>query len=109
MDDNTYQFDDVETESAASPASNAGSANQGDGHSGGHRSSGRGGFAEEIHSITHHARQRTFYFDLKQSGNGKFLKISEKSRGGRKTTIMMDEEDVQPFIDALQEMKGKIA
>ncbi|MDD4287931.1 MAG: hypothetical protein PHO20_04500 [Candidatus Peribacteraceae bacterium] len=73
-------------------------------------SSGGGGrqYADEIHSVTIHARQRTFYIDLKQSGNGKFLKISEKSRGGRKTTIMFDAEDLDPIIAALQEMKTKI-
>ncbi|MDD5103732.1 MAG: hypothetical protein PHX93_05010 [Candidatus Peribacteraceae bacterium] len=65
-------------------------------------------YADEIHSVTIHARQRTFYVDLKQSGNGKFLKISEKSRGGRKTTIMFDSEDLDQIIAALQEMKTKI-
>lgn len=65
-------------------------------------------YADEIHSITIRGRQRTFYVDLKQSGNGKFLKISEKSRGGRKTTIMFDAEDLDPIIAALQEMKTKM-
>ncbi len=74
------------------------------------RGGGNGGgrFADDVHSITIHARQRTFYIDLKQSGNGKFFKISEKSRGGQKTTIMFDVEDLDPFIQALQEMKGKL-
>ncbi|TSC57162.1 MAG: hypothetical protein Greene041662_1043 [Candidatus Peregrinibacteria bacterium Greene0416_62] len=67
-----------------------------------------GRFADEIHSITIHGRQRTFYIDLKQSGNGKFFKVSEKSRGGQKTTIMFDVEDLQKFVEALQEMQGKI-
>ncbi|MFH1444560.1 MAG: hypothetical protein ABIG34_04195 [Candidatus Peregrinibacteria bacterium] len=65
-------------------------------------------YADEIHSITIHARQRTFYIDLKQSGNGKFFKISEKSRGGRKTTIMFDSEDLDQIIVALNEMKTKL-
>ena len=65
-------------------------------------------FAQDVHSVTIHARQRTFYIDLKQSGNGKFFKISEKSRGGQKTTIMFDSEDLDKFIEALQEMKGKM-
>ena len=76
------------------------------------RTGGQGGaggrFAEDVHSVTIHARQRTFYIDLKQSGNGKFFKISEKSRGGQKTTIMFDVEDLDQFIAALQEMKGKL-
>lgn len=65
-------------------------------------------FADDLHSITIHARQRTFYVDLKQSSNGKFFKISEKSRGGQKTTIMFDVEDLDQFIQAFQEMKGYI-
>lgn len=74
------------------------------------RSSQRGdrgdrSFANDLHSVTIHARQRTFYIDLKESGNGKFFKISEKSRGGQKTTIMFDVEDLDQFIAALQEMK----
>lgn len=75
----------------------------GGGGGGGNRS-----FAQDLHSITIHARQRTFYIDLKQSGNGKFFKISEKSRGGQKTTIMFDSEDLDKFVEALQEMKTKM-
>ena len=67
-----------------------------------------GRFAQDLHSVTIHARQRTFYIDLKESGNGKFFKISEKSRGGQKTTIMFDVEDLEKFIEAFQEMKGKL-
>lgn len=74
-----------------------------DGGGGGNRS-----FADDLHSVTIHARQRTFYVDLKQSGNGKFLKISEKSRGGQKTTIMFDVEDLDKMIEALTEMKTRI-
>ncbi len=65
-------------------------------------------FADDVHSITIHARQRTFYVDLKQSSNGKFFKISEKSRGGQKTTIMFDVEDLDQFIQAFQEMKSHV-
>jgi hypothetical protein len=82
----------------------------GGGHSHGPRSHGGGNrsFADDIHSVTIHARQRTFYVDLKQSGNGKFLKISEKSRGGQKTTIMFDVEDLDKMIEALTEMKTRL-
>lgn len=73
------------------------------------QSGGGRSFADDLHSVTIHARQRTFYIDLKQSGNGKFFKISEKSRGGQKTTIMFDAEDLDQFITALQEMKGHVA
>jgi hypothetical protein len=75
-------------------------------HGGGGGGGGR--FAQDIHSVTIHARQRTFYIDLKESGNGKFFKISEKSRGGQKTTIMFDVEDLDKMIAALQEMKTKL-
>lgn len=70
-------------------------------------SSGRS-FASDVHSVTIHARQRTFYIDLKRSGNGMFFKVSEKSRGGQKTTIMFDAEDLDKFIEAFQEMKSKV-
>ncbi len=73
-----------------------------------HGGGGNRSFANDLHSVTIHARQRTFYIDLKESGNGKFLKISEKSRGGQKTTIMFDSEDLDKFIEALQEMKTKM-
>ena len=73
------------------------------GHGGGNRQ-----FANDLHSVTIHAKQRTFYIDLKESGNGKFFKISEKSRGGQKTTIMFDAEDLDPIIAALNEMKTKM-
>jgi len=75
-----------------------------------HHGGGQGGghFAKDLHSVTIHARQRTFYIDLKESGNGKFFKVSEKSRGGQKTTIMFDVEDLDQFISAFQEMKTKL-
>jgi hypothetical protein len=82
----------------------------GGGH-GGHRGGGGGDsgrYGQELHSVTIRARQRTFYIDLKQSAQGKFLKLSEKSRGGQKTTIIFDVEDLPKFIEALQEMQGKI-
>jgi len=62
-------------------------------------------FADELHSVSIQGRQRTFYIDLKESSNGKFFKVSEKSRGGQKTTIMFDAEDLDAFIKAFQEMK----
>ncbi len=65
-------------------------------------------YADEIYSRKISAKFRTFFIDLKQSKNGKFIKISEKSRGGQKSTIMMDSEDIPEFIAALQEVQGKI-
>lgn len=78
----------------------------GGGGAGGGDAGGR--YGTELHSITIRARQRTFYIDLKQSGNGKFFKVSEKSRGGQKSTIVFDVEDLDAMIGALQEMKTKI-
>lgn len=69
---------------------------------------GNGNYANELHSVTIHARQRTFYIDLKESGHGRFFKVSEKSRGGQKTTIMFDAEDLDKFIEAFQEMKSHV-
>lgn len=72
------------------------------------QSGGGGKFAKELHSATIHARQRTFYIDLKESGHGKFFKLTEKSRGGQKSTIMFDIEDLDQFIEALQGMKEHV-
>lgn len=67
---------------------------------------GKGGnFADEVHSVSIHSEHRTFYIDLKQSERGKFVKVSEKSRNGKKSTIMMDEGDIDEFITAFQEIK----
>ena len=93
-----YQFDDdlssVEPSATPAKASAGGSG-------------GGGKYADEIFSKTIHAKFRTFYVDLKESSNGKFIKVSEKSRG-RKSTIMMDEEDVPAMIEALQEVQSKL-
>lgn len=78
-------------------------------HSRPHHGGGQRSFAQDLHSVTIHAKQRTFYIDLKESGNGKFFKISEKSRGGQKTTIMFDSEDLDQFIAAFAEMKTKLS
>ncbi len=63
------------------------------------------GLPEEIYSKKIRARSRVFFVDLKKSGYGKFLKISEKSRGGKKTTVIMDQEDIPQLIEALEEVK----
>ncbi len=87
----------------AAPRPQGGGFRGGNGGAGGQRQ-----FADDLHSVTIHAKQRTFYIDLKQSGNGKFFKVSEKSRGGQKTTIMFDAEDLDQFIAAFNEMKTKL-
>ena len=68
----------------------------------------KGGYSEELFSKKVRGRQRTFFFDLKQSSNGKFVKVSELSRGGQRSTIMFDGEDVDAFIEALQEIKAEL-
>ncbi|MBI5414754.1 hypothetical protein HZA38_04535 [Candidatus Peregrinibacteria bacterium] len=71
-------------------------------------SQGGSGFADEIYSKKISAKFRTFFVDLKQSRNGKFVKISEKSRGGQKSTIMLDAEDVAEFVKTLQEIQAQL-
>lgn len=101
-------------EDPLSPTSNFGSDSPSPAprkQSGGFAGSGGGAgsrYGEELHSITIRARQRTFYIDLKKSGSGKFFKVSEKSRGGQKSTIVFDVEDLDAMIAALQEMKTKL-
>ena len=94
LGDEGYQFDD---DFSASPSSESSSAGSND----------RGGFAKELFTKTVHAKFRTFYIDVKESRNGKFVKISEKSRG-RKSTVMMDAEDVASVLEALTEAKKHI-
>jgi hypothetical protein len=65
-------------------------------------------FSREVLSKKIKGRQRTFFIDLKESANGKFVKISELSRGGQRSTIMFDAEDMDPFLEALQEMKAAL-
>ena len=69
---------------------------------------GGGGYSDELLSKKIKGRSRTFFLDLKKSSNGKFVKISELSRGGQRSTIMFDEEDIGEFITALQEIKASL-
>lgn len=68
-------------------------------------SSNEGRFSQELVSKKIKGRQRTFFIDLKESSNGKFVKISELSRGGQRSTIMFDGEDIDSFLEAFQEIK----
>jgi len=88
--DGDYQFDDIDTTSAPSP-----------------QGTKRAAHASDLFSKTIQAKFRTFYIDLKESSNGKFVKVSEKSHG-RKSTIMLDAEDLAAFIEALQEVQANI-
>jgi len=114
-----YQFDDVDnTVSAGSPMGDDAGMPVSESHSSeshastgfsSQQSGGQGGgsYADEVFSKKISAKFRTFFIDLKQSSNGKFLKISEKSRG-RKSTVMMDAEDIPVFIEALKEVQGHL-
>ena len=100
--DGDYQFEDAETIAPVTPG-----APNGNGMGMGNGNGGNGSYADEIFSKQIKAKFRTFYVDLKESVNGKFIKISEKSRGKR-STIMMDAEDVPFMIEALQEVQKQL-
>lgn len=105
-----YQFEDAET-APAQPAAPQGQGwstdgSGGGGGNGGSRGGGQG-FAQDIFSKKINAKFRIFYVDLKESSNGRFIKISEKSHG-RKSTIMMDGEDLPAMIEALQEVQKQL-
>lgn len=68
---------------------------------------GQRSFADEIASEKITAKFRTFFLDLKESRNGKFIKITEKNNG-RRSTIMFDEEDLPAFIEALQNLQKSL-
>jgi hypothetical protein len=59
-------------------------------------------YSEEVFSKKISAKFRTFFVDVKKNENGHLIKISEKSRGGKKSTVMLDEEDLPAIISALQ-------
>lgn len=65
-------------------------------------------FSQELVSKKIKGRQRTFFIDLKESSNGKFVKISELSRGGQRSTIMFDGEDIDYFLEAFREIKAAL-
>lgn len=61
-----------------------------------------GSYSREVFSRKITAKYRTFFVDVKENDHGYLVKISEKSRGGKKSTIMMDAEDLPEIIEALQ-------
>ena len=69
----------------------------------------RGGrYPDELFSEKIMAKHRTFFVDVKEGSNGRFVKISEKSRNGKRSTVMMDAEDVPAFIQAMQKAQEAI-
>lgn len=89
-DDHFADFDEATTSSSYTPSSSSAPSDE---HS------------HEVFSRKISARYRTFFVDVKENSHGYLLKISEKSRGGKKSTIMFDAEDLDGIIDALQEAK----
>ena len=59
-------------------------------------------YSTEVFSAKISAKYRTFFVDVKENENGHLVKISEKSRGGKKSTVMLDAEDLPELISALQ-------
>lgn len=94
MNDPFQDFDEERSAAPVQPQTSQRSDHQG----------GYGSYAEEIASEKIMAKYRTFFIDLKQSINGKFIKISEKNHGKR-NTIMLDSEDLPAFIEALQRIE----
>jgi PurA ssDNA and RNA-binding protein len=58
---------------------------------------------EELFTVRIQGARRLFFVDLKQSHQGRYLKITEKS-GGQKRTILMDEEDFVQFFKAINDI-----
>lgn len=67
-----------------------------------HPYSGERQYSQEVFSKKISAKFRTFFVDVKKNDNGHLIKISEKSRGGKKSTVMLDEEDLSAVISALE-------
>lgn len=68
---------------------------------------GKREYSQEIFSEKISTKYRTFFVDVKKNSNGYLIKISEKSRGGKKSTIMMDAEDLPDLIKALQNAQAQ--
>ncbi len=66
-----------------------------------------GNYSEDLFSRKVETTNRTYFFDLKQSMRWVFLKISERSRWKR-TTIMIDSENIKEFSEALDLIKEQI-
>lgn len=58
-------------------------------------------YDEEIKSDKIETKRKTFFLDLKANSMGRYVKISERS-SGKRSTIIIPEENVQEFIDKLQ-------
>lgn len=107
MSDFFNDFDDTGSSTNSTPeksSTSTGNTTNGGTYS---NSNGGGNYADEIFSKQIQTKFRRFFIDLKQSRNGKYIKMSEKSNG-RKSTIMFDTEDIDEIIAALEEVKSHI-
>jgi hypothetical protein len=66
------------------------------------------GNADLIVSYKVVGKKRLFYLDLKQNDYGRFLKISEKSKNGKKSTILVDEDDFIPMYEYMTQIMDEI-
>lgn len=57
-------------------------------------------YDEEIKSNKIETQRKTFFLDLKANNIGRYVKISERS-SGKRSTIIIPEENVQEFINKI--------
>lgn len=65
--------------------------------------SNRGRRDEPLHTEKIVTDRKTFFLDLKENDRGRFVKVTEDVRG-RRDTIMIPEECLDDFIDALHDI-----
>lgn len=60
---------------------------------------------QKLISKTFKVEQKTFYFDLKENMNGRFLRITEAS--GRRSSIIIPDSGFQEFIGIISSITNK--
>ena len=96
-------FSDFDEQTTSSSYTEGGVSDGGGAQDGGQR-----GYSNEVFSEKVSAKYRTFFIDVKENAHGHLVKVSEKSRGGKKSTVMMDAEDLTDVIAALTKAKNFI-
>jgi hypothetical protein len=61
----------------------------------------------ELFTYKFDVESKTYFFDLKENPNGKFLKITELSNG-RRNAIIIPERGIEEFIEYLKRTKDKL-
>lgn len=108
MNDPFQDFDETRSSSPVTDQVQEQPQKQSQGQSHGQsQDQGNRSYAEEIASEKIMAKYRTFFLDLKQSINGKFIKITEKNHG-RRNTIMLDAEDLPAFMESLKKLQEQL-